>query len=47
MAEGADAKYIVNLAGTLQAGETASIELAIGDTDTTSADYANFVAASE
>ena len=45
VAEGADAKYVVNLAGTLQAGETASIELAIGDTDTTSADYAGFVAA--
>ena len=43
--EGADAKYTVNLTGTLQAGETASIELAIGDVDTTSADYANFVAA--
>ena len=45
VAEGDDAKYVVNLAGTLQAGETASIELAIGDTDTTSADYASFVAA--
>ena len=29
----------------LQAGETATIELAIGDTSTNSADYANFVAA--
>ena len=29
--EGDDAKFVVNLAGTLQAGETASIELAIGD----------------
>ena len=29
----------------MQAGETASIELAIGDTDTTSADYTSFVAA--
>ena len=36
--EGADAKYVVALAGTLQAGETASIELAIGNTDTTSTD---------
>ncbi len=43
--EGANAKYTVNLAGALQAGQTASIELAIGNTDTTSADYANFVAA--
>ena len=43
--EGADAKYAVTLAGTLQAGETASIELAIGNTDTTSTDYANFVTA--
>ena len=43
--EGSDAKFVVNLAGTLQAGETASIELAIGDVDTTSADYASFVAA--
>ena len=45
VAEGADAKYVVNLAGTLQAGETASIELSIGDIGTTPADYANFVAA--
>lgn len=43
--EGASAKYIVNLAGALQTGETATVELAIGDTDTTSADYANFVGA--
>ena len=43
--EGADAKYILSLAGTLQADETATIELTIGNTDTTSADYANFVAA--
>ena len=45
VAEGFDAKYVVNLAGTLQAGETASIELSIGDINTTSADYANFVTA--
>ena len=45
VAEGDDAKYVVNLAGTLQAGETATIELAIGGTQTTSADYASFVAA--
>ena len=43
--EGVDAKYIVNLTGTLQTGETATIELAVGDIDTTSADYANFVTA--
>ena len=43
--EGDDAKYVLALAGTLQAGETATIELAIGDTDTTSTDYANFVTA--
>ena len=43
--EGDDAKFVVSLAGTLQAGETASIELAIGDVDTTSADYASFVTA--
>ena len=43
--EGVDAKYTVNLVGTLQAGETASIELSVGDIDTTSADYANFVVA--
>ena len=43
--EGADAKYVVSLAGTLQAGETASIDLSVGDIDTTSTDYANFVAA--
>ncbi len=41
--EGADAKYVVELIGALQSGETATIELAIGNTDTTSADYANFV----
>ena len=45
VAEGADAKYVVNLAGTLQAGETATIELAIGGTQTTAADYASFAAA--
>ena len=43
--EGADAQYVVNLAGTLQAGETASIDLSIGDVDTTSTDYASFVTA--
>ena len=45
VAEGADAKYVLALAGSLQAGETATIDLSIGDTNTTSADYANFVAA--
>ena len=43
--EGDDAKYTVNLAGTLQAGETATIDLSIRNTDTTSADYASFAAA--
>ena len=43
--EGTDAKYVLALAGTLQAGETATIDLSIGDVGTGSADYANFVAA--
>ena len=43
--EGADAKYTVNLAGTLQAGETASIELHIGNVTAIAPDFANFAAA--
>ncbi|WP_075082765.1 Calx-beta domain-containing protein [Mariniblastus fucicola] len=43
--EGASAQYTLALAGTLQSGETATIDLAMSDVDTTSADYANFVAA--
>ena len=35
----------MSLAGTLQTGETATIDLGVTDVDTTSADYANFVAA--
>ena len=40
--EGADAKYVVNLAGTLQAGETATIDLNIGNLTATAPDYGNF-----
>ena len=43
--EGADAKYVLTLAGPLQSGQTATIDLSIGDIDTASADYANFVTA--
>src|SRR5262249_14050165 len=43
--EGNAASYTVHLAGTLQAGETATINLALADITTTSADYANFAAA--
>src|SRR5262245_16070450 len=43
--EGNAASYAVHLAGTLQAGETATIDLAVVDISTTSADYANFAAA--
>ena len=43
--EGSAANYTVHLSGTLQAGETATIDLAITDLNTTSADYTNFVAA--
>ena len=43
--EGNPASYTVHLAGTLQAGETATIDLAVTDLTTTSADYANFVTA--
>ena len=43
--EGGDAKYTLELNGTLQTGETATIDLSIGNPDTNSADYANFVTA--
>ena len=43
--EGGTASYTVHLAGTLQAGETATVHLALTDISTTSADYANFAAA--
>ena len=33
------------LSGTLQAGETATIDLSLGDIDTNSADYADFIVA--
>ena len=40
--EGGTASYTVQLAGTLQAGETATVHLALTDISTTSADYASF-----
>ncbi len=43
--EGGTAGYTVHLAGTLQAGQTATIDLAVADIDTTGADYASFVTA--
>src|SRR5262245_63092469 len=43
--EGNAASYTVHLDGTLQAGETATINLAIVNVSTTSADYANFATA--
>src|SRR4029079_11671939 len=43
--EGSNASYTVHLAGTLQAGETATIHLALTDGTTTSADHASFAAA--
>ena len=45
VAENATAQYTVSLTGTLQAGETTAVDLSIGDVSTSSADYANFVAA--
>jgi Ca2+-binding RTX toxin-like protein len=47
VAEGGTATYTVSLDGTLQAGETATITLVLTDIDTSSADYASFVAAVE
>src|SRR5262245_20320438 len=43
--EGNAASYTVHLAGTLQAGETATINLALTDISTTSADHADFTTA--
>ena len=43
--EGNAAHYTLHLAGTLQPGQTATIDLAVADLTTTSADYANFAAA--
>ena len=45
VAEGSDAKYRLALTGTLQSGETATVDLTVGDVDTNSTDYANFVVA--
>ena len=41
--EGADAKYVLSLAGTLQAGETATIDLNIGNVTAIAADYGSLV----
>ena len=43
--EGDTASYTVALSGTLQAGETATINLTLSDVSTDSADYAAFEAA--
>ena len=43
--EGANAKFTLALAGTLQSGETASIELLVGNSGTDSGDYADLAAA--
>jgi len=43
--EGETASYTVDLAGALQAGETASVQLSVVDIDTNAADYADFAAA--
>ena len=43
--EGDVPQYTVALSGTLQAGQTATIDLALADIDTNSADYANFISA--
>src|SRR3954453_968521 len=43
--EGSAASYTVHLAGTLQSGENAHVDLGLADIDTTSADYASFAAA--
>ena len=40
--EGGTASYTISLAGTLQAGETATIDLAFANVDTSDADYADF-----
>lgn len=43
--EGQTVQYALSLSGTLPASETATIDIAIADITTTSADYANFAAA--
>ena len=43
--EGAAAEYIISFTGTLQFGETATIDIGLDDVDTNSADYANLVTA--
>ncbi len=43
--EGATATYTISLAGVLQAGETATVDLILTDIDTNTTDYASFVAA--
>ena len=43
--EGANASYTLSLAGTLQAGETATIDIGLTDGTTSAADYANFLTA--
>ncbi len=43
--EGQNATYLVHLDGTMQAGETALIHLALADITTTPADYTNFIQA--
>ena len=43
--EGNAASYTVHLDGTLQAGETATVHLALADNSTTSADHGSFTAA--
>jgi len=44
-AEGNNAQYTLSLDGTLQAGETVSVQVDLTDIDTDSGDYGNFVAA--
>ena len=43
--EGTNAVYAVSLDGNLQSGETVSVNLALSDIDTDSADYGDFIAA--
>lgn len=45
VAEGGFATYVLSLDGVAQAGETASVNLTIGNISTTSADYGSFVSA--
>ena len=45
LTEGGTASYTIGLSGTLQTGETATINLALNDLSTDSADYAAFEAA--